>query len=122
MEAIFYLIFQYHAIAASAEAAYLRIGESTFGQPVPDRMTQTDLSLADGARAWLVSLSDTATYNLAVAPPFEVAIRRRNQRMPAYRFTLNDDSTGLQGIGRSWNESLARAVAALPSLQLGADR
>jgi len=111
---LFLVYSQGNAIAASAETAYLQIGESKFGKPVLDRMTSPGMSLEDGARACLVSLIGTASSNLTVGPPFEVAICPRDQMTPAYRLKLDDDSTELQGISQSWNESLSRAFYSLP--------
>jgi putative proteasome-type protease len=111
---LFLVYSQGNAIAASPETPYLQIGESKFGKPVLDRMTHPGMSLDDGARACLVSLIGTATSNLTVAPPFEVAICPRDQMILSHRLKLDEDSPELEGISRSWHDSLSQAFYALP--------
>ena len=72
------------------------------------------MSLDDGARACLISLIGTATSNLTVASPFEVAICPRDQMTLSHRLKLDDESPELQAISHSWHDSLSRAFYALP--------
>ncbi len=111
---LFLIYSQGNAIEASPETPYLQIGESKYGKPALDRIAYPGLSLDDGARLCLVSLAGTARSNLTVAPPFEVAICPRDKIALSYRLKLDDDSPELQGISRSWNESLTRAFYGLP--------
>jgi putative proteasome-type protease len=111
---LFLIYPQGNYIAAAAQTPYLQIGESKYGKPVLDRISDDAMSLEDGARLALVSLDATARSNVSVGAPFELAIYRKNRFSIEQRIILEQDHPLLQQTQAQWHLGLLRAFASLP--------
>ncbi len=120
---IFLIYPQGNYINASPETPFLQIGETKYGKPILDRVISSDTSLEDAARCALVSIDSTMRSNIAVGPPIELGIFRKEELAMAHRLSLNPSSPLYATIQKGWSEGLRRAFRRLPRFdwETGAD-
>lgn len=104
-------------ISTSAETPYLQIGESKYGKPALDRISDPALSLEEGAKLCLVSLDATCRSNITVGPPFEVAVYERDAFVLRNRCKFEETNPYLIGLRQTWNEGVRNAFHSLASFQ-----
>ena len=118
-----YMIYpQGNPLKATEDSPYLQIGETKYGRPILDRGLRFDgTSLEEAALYALLSLDSTMRSNVSVGPPIDLIAYERDsldvhrQR----RFGANDPD--LLHIHAQWEQSLRRAVLALPRVRFAGD-
>ncbi|MGB1110177.1 MAG: 20S proteasome subunit A/B [Gammaproteobacteria bacterium] len=111
---LFMIYPQGNAIEVSETTPYLQIGETKYGKPVLDRVVHRDMSMEDGARLALVSLSSTAHSNTAVGPPFELSMYRNDAFKVASHCRFADRGEFLTQMEEAWKRGLQQTFDNLP--------
>ena len=110
-----YLIYaQGNFIACGPDTPYLQIGELKYGKPILDRALRTDTPLAEAIKLGLISFDSTMRSNLAVGPPFDLIIKKRDS-IEAQELRIDADDPYFRDLGRRWSEAMAQAHRAMPS-------
>lgn len=110
-----YLIYpEGNFITYSAEHPFLQIGETKYGKPIFDRIVNSDMSIADAARAALVSLDSTIRSNLSVGTPIDLLIYETNRLNITTQLNLRDDHPYLIALRQQWGDGLRRVFDELP--------
>ncbi|WP_417520159.1 peptidase [Minwuia sp.] len=101
-------------IEASADTPFLQIGETKYGKPILDRAMTYGISLSEAVKLTLISFDATVRSNLSVAPPFDMAVYRRDSIGPvkARRIPENDDY--FHTIRSRYSSSIQEMVRNLP--------
>ena len=112
-----YLIYpQGNPLQATEDSPYLQLGECKYGRPILDRGIDTDTSLEVAAKYALLSFDATMRSNVTVGPPIDLLIYTKNSfEVNRYR-RLSAMDRDLTLIHASWEQSLRRAVEALPEI------
>jgi putative proteasome-type protease len=118
-----YLIYgQGNFIECGADTPYLQIGELKYGKPILDRALHVDTPLSEAVKLGLISFDSTIRSNIAVGPPLDLIVIRRDGLSGMER-RLEADDPYFRDLGRRWSEALAAAHQAMPAptwLDLGA--
>ena len=101
-------------IESSPEMPYFQTGESKFGKPILDRVITPQTSMAEACKCVLVSFDSTMRSNLTVGPPLDLLLYRRDALDGGTQRRLEEHDPYLLSVRSEWNESLRRAVKALP--------
>ncbi len=105
-------------ITASQETPYLQIGESKYGKPALDRISNYHMPLDQAARLCLVSLDATTRSNITVGPPFEVATYQKDTLTLGCRCKFEESDPFLKQLRETWNQGIKNAFYAMPPLDL----
>ena len=109
-----YLIYgQGNFIECSSDTPYLQIGELKYGKPILDRALRPDTPMAEAVKLGLISFDSTIRSNIAVGPPFDMVVIRRDSLHGDQR-RIEADDPYFRELGRLWSESLATAHRAMP--------
>ncbi len=112
-----YLVYpQGNNITTSKDTVYLQIGESKYGKPILDRITNLETSLETASLCGLVSMDSTMRSNLTVGPPIEVIIYEKDSLVVNRRYRFEEDSDYLRELKRTWDENLKDAFSNLPPI------
>ncbi|MCQ9377661.1 TIR domain-containing protein [Methyloversatilis sp. XJ19-49] len=110
---VFLVYSQGNFIEATEETPYLQVGETKYGKSIVDQVVTRASSLSDGVQACLLSAATAVRYNLAVAPPFDLAIL--NAKRPIWiKRTIKEDDQRYLELVRDWNEGSRMLFAKLP--------
>ena len=101
-------------IEATPETTYFQIGESKYGKPIMDRVIRRSSSLSEGAKCALVSMDSTIRSNLAVGPPLDLVIVKRDRYSVARQMSIDADDEYFHSLRDLWSEALREAFARLP--------
>jgi putative proteasome-type protease len=101
-------------IEATPETTYFQIGESKYGKPIMDRVIRRSSSLSEGAKCALVSMDSTIRSNLAVGPPLDLVIVKRDRYAVARQMSIDADDEYFHNLRDLWSEALREAFARLP--------
>jgi putative proteasome-type protease len=112
-----YLIYpQGNPLQATEDSPYLQLGECKYGRPILDRGIEMDTSLEVAAKYALLSFDATMRSNVTVGPPIDLLLYTKNSfEVNRYR-RLSAMDRDLTLIHASWEQSLRRAVEALPEI------
>lgn len=110
-----YLIYsQGNFIECSADTPYLQIGEFKYGKPILDRALRPDTPLDQAVKLGLISFDSTIRSNIAVGPPFDMLVIRRDA-LEGHERRLEADDPYFRDLGRRWSDALAQAHRTMPS-------
>lgn len=110
-----YLIYaQGNFIECGSDTPYLQIGELKYGKPILDRALRPDTPMADAVKLGLISFDSTIRSNVAVGPPFDMLVLRRDS-LTAEQRRIEAEDPYFKDLGRSWSEALASAYRAMPA-------
>ena len=101
-------------IESSDETPFFQTGETKFGKPILDRVITSKTSLLEASQCTLVSFDSTIRSNLSVGTPIDLLVYRRNSLKVEVQRRYEDEDPYLASIRDSWNDSMRRAVTALP--------
>lgn len=115
-----YLIYpQGNPLCASTDAPFLQIGETKYGRPILDRGIKYEFtSLEAAAKYALISLDSTMRSNMTVGPPVDLLVYRAGEFEILHHRRLSAADPDLKEIHLHWEQSLRKAVAELPPIQL----
>ncbi len=109
-----YLIYgQGNFIECGPDTPYLQIGELKYGKPILDRALHSSTSLSEAVKLGLISFDSTIRSNIAVGPPLDLIVMKRDQLMGTAR-RIEADDPYFRDLGRRWSEALAAAHRAMP--------
>lgn len=110
-----YLIYaQGNFIECSADTPYMQIGELKYGKPILDRSLRPDTPMAEAVKLGLISFDSTIRSNVAVGPPFDMVVIKRDSVHGEQR-RIEVDDPYFKDLGRRWSEALANAHRAMPA-------
>ena len=99
-------------IRASDERPFLQIGESKYGKFLLELAAETRPNLSTAVLVALGSMMSTASANLSVGPPYDLAIYRNGSNLlEEYRITA--DSPLLADLRTAWEANLMEGLHAL---------
>ncbi len=101
-------------IEAAAETTYFQIGESKYGKPILDRVIRRSSSLSEGVKCALVSMDSTIRSNLAVGPPLDLVVVRRDRLAVARHLSIEAQDGYFASLRERWSEALRESFAELP--------
>ena len=104
-------------IEAAAETTYFQIGESKYGKPILDRVIRRSSSLSEGVKCALVSMDSTIRSNLAVGPPLDLVVLKRDRFAVARHLSIDAQDAYFASLRERWGEALREAFAELPELE-----
>lgn len=109
-----YLIYaQGNFIECGSDTPYLQIGELKYGKPILDRALQPETPLADAVKLGLISFDSTIRSNIAVGPPFDLVVIKRDS-LDAHKRRIEAEDPYFRDLGRRWSEALDQAQRAMP--------
>jgi len=110
-----YLIYaQGNFIECGADTPYLQIGELKYGKPILDRALRPETTMADAVKLGLISFDSTIRSNIAVGPPFDMVVIRRDSLHGEQRRVEAEDPY-FRDLGRRWSDALEEAHRAMPA-------
>lgn len=114
-----YLVYpQGNPLRASQDAPFLQIGETKYGRPILDRGVSYDhTTLEVAAKYALISLDSTMRSNMTVGPPVDLLIYRTNELEIKRHRRFKASDAELKEVHSQWEQSLRKAVAALPPIR-----
>lgn len=114
-----YLVYpQGNPLRASQDAPFLQIGETKYGRPILDRGVSYDHTPLDVAAKYaLISLDSTMRSNMTVGPPVDLLVYRTDDLTIHQHRRFKSSDPSLKEIHSQWEQSLRKAVAALPPIQ-----
>ena len=109
-----YLIYaQGNFIECSPDTPYMQIGELKYGKPILDRALRPDTPMAEAVKLGLISFDSTIRSNIAVGPPFDMVVIKRDSLHGDQR-RIDADDPYFKDLGRRWSEALANAHRNMP--------
>ncbi|MFN3352253.1 MAG: peptidase [Brevundimonas sp.] len=110
-----YLIYaQGNFIECGVETPYLQVGELKYGKPILDRALRHDTPLDEAVKLGLISFDSTIRSNIAVGPPFDLMVLKRDA-LQSFQKRIEADDDYFRDLGRRWSEALAAAHRAMPA-------
>lgn len=101
-------------IRASDELPFLQIGETKYGKFLLEMATTLDVDTATAVKIAISSMISTARANVAVGPPYDLALYSRDAHALETQ-RLGSDSQALRALSAAWERLLRTSVAQLPS-------
>ena len=110
-----YLIYaEGNFIECGLDTPYLQIGEFKYGKPILDRALRPDTPMAEAVKLGLISFDSTIRSNVAVGPPFDMVVIKRDS-LAGYQRRIDAEDPYFRDLGRRWSEAMATAHRAMPS-------
>lgn len=101
-------------IHASDRTPFFQIGEHKYGKPILDRAVTYDTDLYDGLKLGLISMDSTMRSNLAVGPPLDVVVIRRDALFAELSQRIEIGDPYFDNLRRQWSEALRAAHREIP--------
>jgi putative proteasome-type protease len=96
-------------IECTIDTPFLQIGEHKYGKPILDRAVTYDTDLYDGLKLGLISMDSTMRSNLAVGPPLDVVVIRRDTQYAELNHRIEIGDPYFENLRRQWSEALRAA-------------
>jgi putative proteasome-type protease len=108
-------------VRASEDRPFLQIGETKYGKFILELGAAARLPLAAAAKVAVTSMMSTARENVAVGPPYDLAIYRRDSfRLDQHR--IDADDPFLAEAAAIWERHLLATIEELPPVELRGDQ
>ena len=101
-------------IASAPETPFLQIGETKYGKPIMDRITQYDISLGRAAKGALISFDSTMRSNLSVGLPIDLLCYRTDSLKIGSRVTIRENDPYFSNIRKRYGKGLYDLFGRLP--------
>ena len=105
---------KYAGEAAMPETPFLQIGETKYGKPIMDRITQYDIPLARAAKGALISFDSTMRSNLSVGLPIDMLCYRTDSLKIGSRVTIRENDPYFSNIRKRYGKGLYELFGRLP--------
>jgi putative proteasome-type protease len=102
-------------IEATRDTPYFQIGESKYGKPILDRVTNPATPLAEAAKCALISMDSTIRSNLSVGLPLDLLCIRRDDLKVLKQIDIDSRNEYFNMIRSQWGERLRQVFAELPN-------
>lgn len=118
-----YLVYpQGNPLRATEDSPYLQIGDNKYGRPILDRGVRfATTTLDEAAKYALISLDSTMRSNVTVGPPIDLLVYQTDEFDIKRQRRFSETDPDLLGIRLQWQQSLRRAVLALPAISFWTD-
>jgi putative proteasome-type protease len=103
-------------IESGPQTPFIQTGETKYGKPIIDRVISSATSLADAAKAVLVSFDSTMRSNISVGMPIDLICYERDSFAVKMRRRFDDGDAYFTALHRSWSEGTRRVFRELPEL------
>jgi putative proteasome-type protease len=100
---------------ASEERPYLQIGELKYGKFMLDLAVRAHLDLENATKIAVGSMMSTATANLSVGPPYDLAVYRPETFL-VEETRVAEDSPLITQLRATWEKHVFGLIADLPSI------
>jgi putative proteasome-type protease len=97
-------------IEATRETPYFQIGESKYGKPILDRVTNFETPLERAYQCALISFDSTMKSNLSVGMPLDVAIYRNDELKPCFVERVDEHNDYFYQLRASWHRGIQSLV------------
>jgi putative proteasome-type protease len=101
-------------IEATSDTSFLQIGEHKYGKPILDRAVTYDTELYDALKIGLISMDSTMRSNMAVGPPLDVCVLRRDAMRFELTHRIEPGEPYFEDLRRRWSEALRATHQAIP--------
>ena len=101
-------------IECGPEAPFLQIGEHKYGKPILDRAVRFSTELYDALKIGLISMDSTMRSNLAVGPPVDIAVIRRDALAAEVAHRIEAGEPYFHDLRERWSAALGAAHIAIP--------
>jgi putative proteasome-type protease len=101
-------------IECGQDSPFLQIGEHKYGRPILVRAVTYETELYDALKIGLISLDSTIQSNLAVGPPIDLLVLRRDILKPELNYRIEADEPYFHDLSERWSEALRKAHTGLP--------
>jgi putative proteasome-type protease len=101
-------------IECGADSPFLQIGEHKYGRPILVRAVNFQTELYDALKIGLISLDSTIQSNLAVGPPVDLLVLRRDELKSELNYRIEPDEPYFRELSDRWSEALRNAHMSLP--------
>ena len=101
-------------IECTTDTPYLQIGEHKYGKPVLDRAISFDTDIYDALKIGLISMDSTMRSNLAVGPPIDLLVARRDTCESEVNYRIEPGEPYFQDLRERWSGALRAAHIAIP--------
>ncbi len=101
-------------IECGQDAPFLQIGEHKYGRPILVRAVRYESELYDALKIGLISLDSTIRSNLAVGPPIDLMVLRRDQLKSELIHRIEKDEPYFHELSERWSEALQMAHISIP--------
>ena len=101
-------------IECGPDSPFLQIGEHKYGRPILVRAVNHSTELYDALKIGLISLDSTIQSNLAVGPPIDLLVLRRDALESELNYRIELDEPYFKELSDRWSEALRRAHMSLP--------
>jgi putative proteasome-type protease len=101
-------------IECGADSPFLQIGEHKYGRPILVRAVNYETELYDALKIGLISLDSTIQSNLAVGPPVDLLVLRRDALESELNYRIESDEPYFRELSDRWSEALRQAHMSLP--------
>jgi len=101
-------------IRASDDMPFLQIGETKYGKFLLEMAATLDVDTATAVKIAISSMLSTARANVAVGPPYDLALYSRDTHALETQ-RIDADSQSLRALSYAWERMLRSSVAQLPS-------
>jgi len=101
-------------IECGPDSPFLQIGEHKYGRPILVRAVNFRTELYDALKIGLISLDSTIQSNLAVGPPIDLLVLRRDALRPELNYRIEPDEPYFRELSDRWSEALRAAHVSLP--------
>ncbi len=102
-------------IECGQDAPFLQIGEHKYGRPILVRAVHYETDLYDALKIGLISLDSTIKSNLAVGPPIDLIVVRRDQLCSELIHRIEKDEPYFHDLSERWSEALRMAHTTSPA-------
>ena len=101
-------------IECGADSPFLQIGEHKYGRPILVRAVRFETELYDALKIGLISLDSTIQSNLAVGPPIDLLVLKRDALRSELNYRIEPDEPYFRELSDRWSEALRAAHTSLP--------
>jgi putative proteasome-type protease len=108
-------------IEATLDTPYFQIGESKYGKPILDRVSNRATPLAEAAKCALISMDSTIRSNLSVGLPLDLLCIRRDEIKVLKHINIDARNEYFNMIRSQWGERLRQVFSDLPDAEWLAD-
>jgi putative proteasome-type protease len=101
-------------IECGPDSPFLQIGEHKYGRPILVRAVNFETEVYDALKIGLISLDSTIQSNLAVGPPIDLLVLRRDAFASELNYRIAPDEPYFRELSDRWSEALRQAHSSLP--------
>jgi len=118
---LFHVYSQGNFIESMEDTPFFQLGESKYGKPILDRVSNRATPLAEAAKCALISMDSTIRSNLSVGLPLDLLCIRRDEIKVLKHINIDARNEYFNMIRSQWGERLRQVFSELPDAEWLAD-